>query len=364
MASPTKLGQCHRPLGRKHYQGEESCHNAPVCGSVLSESPSREHTDRRTLPTIHVHECQPSRRNIYRQPRQRVSPPSTSPGTGISRSPRSDANLRPWASEPGAITTFRNPISGLEYDELDPEDLGETSERRHTMEPRSPGPARPPNTLPGLRPRAQTMPASKNPILKDRSKDPALPSPGKSRKQFCFKKEVDVFYFDGQWDMIRSKSMDMPRDLVTLKGEEDGSKLASKHENQNPFHWLPSVIKKPIPISRHNGKKAIPGIASTAMKIQPYIDKHGQRRQKLYLKLEIDDRCVKDRTSVKALSSGTALVVKLYQNEAKDGGSAIVRERTERLELPAPVDPYLVKAQLHRSGDLEVYAPLLSCPSL
>lgn len=316
------------------------------------------------MTTSNGGKSEPRKKNIYRRPlsRQRAQSTAQPPGGDSPCRRLVEADfLRPWSSEPDDIYSWSDEFVDLDQVAELPDECGE---RRQTLD--SSGSTQ---GTTAFRPRARSMPVAGNSILKKHHK--GMLQEQRYRKQCCFKEKVDVFYIPRQGEL----SMDtVSPDLAKLKIDPDqgsGKAVIRKAQNDTskPLQWLTKPVRKVLDTSPNNphafrsrkvNRKHVVPIVHTDVKVIPFFDSRGIQKSKVRVMLSMSDSCVQDRTSVKALSGGTALIVLLYQNEARDGGSAILHEHTERIPLPVAVDPYQVKAQMHRNGDLEVTAPLMS----
>ncbi|KAK2153980.1 hypothetical protein LSH36_280g03017 [Paralvinella palmiformis] len=94
--------------------------------------------------------------------------------------------------------------------------------------------------------------------------------------------------------------------------------------------------------------------------IAPNEDAQGRTYRRLHIKLAIDGSCARDKTAVKALSGGKAVIVHLYLRDPDND------DREEHLEsklpLPLQVDPYSVKARVHKDGFLTISANIPNIP--
>ena len=200
------------------------------------------------------------------------------------------------------------------------------------------------------------------------------------RRKFCFNEDVDVFYYEEgvkprHVDLSRKDVEKLKRDRLVISGPfvrndlNEASPLCARPNTIPPEkdRKPPTQKTSPIPLP---SSKPLPGVGNTGdagasggpviscdISDCPYTDVKG-RQKGLKLMVTLDDSCVKERTTVRALSGGTSLILVLYRNEASDGGSAIVQQQLNPVPLPQAVDPYRVKAQLHKTGELEINAPL------
>lgn len=79
----------------------------------------------------------------------------------------------------------------------------------------------------------------------------------------------------------------------------------------------------------------------------------------LYLAIGVHEECVRARTTVKVMSGGYALIVIAYRNELLSGGEhdkSHLHQYAKRIALPVAIDPYAVKACVHKDGHLTVEA--------
>ena len=79
----------------------------------------------------------------------------------------------------------------------------------------------------------------------------------------------------------------------------------------------------------------------------------------LYLAIGVHEECVRARTTVKVMSGGYALIVIAYRNELDSGAGrekSHLHQYAKRIALPVAIDPYAVKACVHKDGHLTVEA--------
>lgn len=80
----------------------------------------------------------------------------------------------------------------------------------------------------------------------------------------------------------------------------------------------------------------------------------------LYLAIGVHEECVRARTTVKVMSGGYALIVIAYRNELVASGAgrdkSHLHQYAKRIALPVAIDPYAVKACVHKDGHLTVEA--------
>ncbi len=322
-----------------------------------------------------------NRKNFYRQPSTRQRALSTTTfarAESLRRRRFAEDRLRPWNSEPEDIYSCSDTSDMEQGDDADyPPPL---TERRQTLdacrsesataedeEEEASGGA-----SPSFRPRAKSMPAASS-ILKKSERTSAFRQRQNSTKQCCFKDEVDVYYFDrqGESQEVKTNSKDMEKlrsNRVIISGpfvdnsaeESNNYQLySSDNTDKSRVNAVASAAKAAPPqLERSCSESSAGPLSNIDVKIVPYVDGNGANRKKVLVRLCTDETCIKDRTSVKALSGGTAVIVLVYQNEATDGGSAILHQHMERIALPAKVNPYQVKAQLHKTGILEINAPI------
>ena len=89
------------------------------------------------------------------------------------------------------------------------------------------------------------------------------------------------------------------------------------------------------------------------------IDEQGNVGKSLLLTIETKGNFMKEKTSVKALSSGTALIVTLVPEVPLNSKDEIITPITERLPLPWTINPYHVKASVQKDGILIIRAPIV-----
>ncbi|KAK2157383.1 hypothetical protein LSH36_193g13045 [Paralvinella palmiformis] len=219
--------------------------------------------------------------------------------------------------------------------------------------------------------RAKSLPVAINPILKrqpEPDKSVRTVNQGKGhRRRACFKQEVDICYFNAK-DRPRT-TIAMPRRSQNLScgayivDPEEKAKDAIQNSQRAEDELTTPVIPPDQPLPCLYGQTDPErGIAcSTDVTFIPCIDGKGNKGRLLRLNIRANVNCVRERTLVKALSGGGALIVHLFQNEAQDGGSAILRRHVKKMSLPVNIDPYRVRAHVHKDGQLTIEAPVMDC---
>ena len=95
-------------------------------------------------------------------------------------------------------------------------------------------------------------------------------------------------------------------------------------------------------------------------------DPEGNTCRRLHMTFSVDDSCMNDKTSVKALSGGRAVIIQLYPRDEKNHLHLLQpgdleqnptwRSLDAKIQLPSKVDPYSVKARVHGDGILTISA--------
>lgn len=230
-------------------------------------------------------------------------------------------------------------------------------ERRQTIESSQTNNQRH-GTSSDFRSRTQSMPASHSILKKNRhSMIECGITRTESKKQFCFKEDVDVIYYDEgeQTNEFTAKNLD--RLKIASDIQENTESKSSLGKNCDTM-----FIEAPLDSDEPLNCVAVSNlILHKEMKVMPCIDSKGCRRQTLRILIKSHEHCLKDRTSVKALSGGSSIVVTLHRKQNTECDSPLERH-VEKLLLPVIVDPYKIKAHLHKTGELEINAPLKDQP--
>ena len=88
-------------------------------------------------------------------------------------------------------------------------------------------------------------------------------------------------------------------------------------------------------------------------RVMQSIDERGNKRNSLILTIETKGNCIKEKTSVKALSNGKVIIVSLVSELTNT-------PITKRLPLPWMINPYHVKASVQTDGILTIRAPVVT----
>ena len=98
----------------------------------------------------------------------------------------------------------------------------------------------------------------------------------------------------------------------------------------------------------------------------PNTDHEGNTCRRLHMTFSVDDSCMNDKTSVKALIGGRAVIIQLYPRDEKNHLHLLQpgdleqnptwRSLDAKIQLPTKVDPYTVKARVHGDGILTISA--------
>jgi hypothetical protein len=89
------------------------------------------------------------------------------------------------------------------------------------------------------------------------------------------------------------------------------------------------------------------------------IDSQGHTCQRFLLNIETNSNFIREKTSVKSLSSGTALIVILVPKVSRHSQSEPENIIAKTLPLPLTIDPFNVKASVQKSGVLTIVAPIV-----
>ncbi|ELU16361.1 hypothetical protein CAPTEDRAFT_227779 [Capitella teleta] len=222
------------------------------------------------------------------------------------------------------------------------------------------------------RPRSKSMPAVSN---RPKAPPKEKKKPQKCQKQTSFRENVEVIYYDEHGTAVSNLSC-MSEKLKT-SSNEDLFEEEICDINKNCLEGLHGPVQRsgdgdksggdvtgddvdeePRRTVRRSEEETAPStLVSCCLSGVVVHPKSGAGRplRGIRLKIEIDEQCIRTRTKVKVLSSGTSVLVMTY----KDVEGGVDQEETiERIDLPVVIDPYSVKAQVKTNGSLTVEAPI------
>ena len=201
------------------------------------------------------------------------------------------------------------------------------------------------------------------------------------RKQTTFHEQVSVYYYDHKERPISACARDSerlkdeecerttiaaaavetfswtetnPRTLGTDGNHDTKTTTNGERTKQKPVGGIPDEHKTDV----DSGDGTIFEVINTEL-VRETDASGALAGHVLNLTIGVHEECVRARTTVKVMSGGYALIVIAYRNEPMPGG---VRDKThmhqyaKRIALPVAIDPYAVKACVHKDGHLTVEA--------
>ena len=304
----------------------ETSHETPQLRPSISVS-----TPVPQLSVCRSQECDLKVKNIYRMPVSRSYNRPRSKSYSICRSPKTDNTSRAHTCshnlhKAGSQWTRNNDTSGFQQQDMSGDDRLPNNVARVSIVD---SPELNLNFLmTEMRPRALTMPAMPPPIFKSQTKE--------------------VCYKTCKHDYVKDKDhMCYPR-----QNESSSCNSLSLHSNDNNAVSFDNE-------RLHGASMPQNDSVNINGRVIQSIDEQGNVGQSLLLTIETKGNFIKEKTSVKALSSGTALIVTLVPKVPLNSKDEIITPITERLPLPWTINPYHVKASVQKDGILTIRAPIV-----
>ena len=238
------------------------------------------------------------------------------------------------------------------------------------------------------------------------TKEPEARRSACASKRACFRENVDVFYYDTDEKPTETESRDFEKlkdddsvtsdDTTTDDLSSDGGGSAPPQSSSPPLS-SPSRQPKPFVTAtshKNNYSKGNVVVARNLcfkqeIELVPNAeDAHESliRRElrRLAVVVQIEETCIKQLTSVKAMSGGRTIIVvthrpagleattpggatnRIYGHNQGSAPSMVLVQHVDKLRLPVMIDPYSVKAHIHKDWTLKIEAPVrewMDCPS-